>query len=302
VPVFGAFYEKISWSWRTYTFNNPGTTDPDSLRRLARSAASTPNVVLLPDRLETPANHQWSAGIGRRLSDHVALNVDYLDQHVRNLPVTVIVNQRTGGTGPRPLTSAYGNITLWGSFGDAKFRALLTSLTFDRGPTRLSIAYTLGWAQSEFGAFSTSDFPDSADYAMQRSDGDERHRLVVSGLTELAFGLQFSLVAVAASPRPFPATVGTDVNQNGVLGDDWPDGIRTWRRDGWDNWYRTVDIRLGKAFSLPGGRLIVTADVFNLLNWANHSEYQGNQALAGFAEPIGDYARRQAQVGVRYQF
>src|SRR5207244_3559356 len=110
------------------------------------SAAATPNLVLLPDRLETPANHQWSVGIGRRLSDHLVLNVDYLHQHMTDLPVTVMANQPNPVTNQRPLTSRYGNINLWGSFGDAKFRAVLTSVTFDHGPTRVSAAYTLGWA------------------------------------------------------------------------------------------------------------------------------------------------------------
>lgn len=304
VPVFGAFSEKISWGWRTYTFQNPGTTDPAVLRSrvAANPAAATPNLVLLPDRLETPANHQWSVGIGRRLSDHLVLNVDYLHQHMTDLPVTVMANQPNPVTNQRPLTSRYGNINLWGSFGDAKFRAVLTSVTFDHGPTRVSAAYTLGWAESEFGGTSTSDYPDSTSYSMQRSTGDERHRLVLSGLTELPLGLELSAIAVAASPSPFGVTVGTDVNKNGALNDDWPDGIRTWRRDGWDHWYRTVDIRLGKAFSLPRGLLLVTVDVFNLFNWANHSEYQGKQSLLDFAEPVGDYLRRQAQVGVRYQF
>ncbi len=126
--------------------------------------------------------------------------------------------------------------------------------------------------------------------------------MVLSGLTDLPLGLQLSTIAVAASPSPFAATVGTDVNKNGALNDDWPNGIRTWRRDGWGYWYRTVDIRLGKAFSLQSGHLIVTADVFNLFNWANHSEYQSKQNLLDFAEPVGDYLRRQAQLGVRYEF
>ncbi len=305
-PVFGAFFEKISWTWRTYSFQNPGTTDPAELRRrvLAGTGGVTvpPNLVLLPDRLETPANHQWSAGIGHRLSDHLTLNIDYVSQHMTNLPVTVTANRADSATGQRPLTNRYGTMTLWGSFGDAKYHGILTSVTFDAGATRVNVAYTLGWAKSEFGAVSTSDYPDSGTYVMQRSDGDERHRLVLSGLTELPFGLQFSAIAVAASPRPFAVTVGTDVNQNDSKNDDWPNGVRTWRRHGWDDWYRTVDVRLGKTFSLPRGQLIVTADVFNLWNWANHSEFQGTQNLQDFAEPVGDYARRQAQVGVRYQF
>src|SRR5436190_714408 len=141
------------------------------------------------------------------------------------LPVTVVANQTNPVTNQRPRTSRYGNINLWGSFGEAKFRAVLTSLTFDRGPTRVSAAYTLGWAESEFGGTSTSDYPDSAAYSMQRSTGDERHRLVLSGLTELPQGLRLAVIAIAASP-----------------------------------------------------------------------------SLLDFGEPIGDYLRRQAQVGLRYQF
>jgi hypothetical protein len=304
LPVFGAYFEKISWAWRIYVFQNPGTTDPAVLRSrvAANPAAAIPNLVLLPDRLETPANHQWSVGIGQRLSDHLVLTVDYVHQHLTNLPVTVLANTVNAATGQRPLTSRYGSINLWGDFGDAQFRGLLTSLTFDHGPTRGNLAYTLGWAESEFGAASTSDYPDSASYSMQRSIADERHRVVLSGLTEFPFGLQLSAIAVAASPSPFLAIVGTDVNQNTIPYDDWPNGIRTWRREGWDHWYRTVDIRLSKAFSLPRGLLLVTADVFNVVNWANHSEYQSRQDLLDFAEPVGDYARRQAQVGVRYEF
>lgn len=304
VPVFGAFDEKISWTWRNYSFPNPGTTDPAVLRArvLANRPAAAPAISLLPDRLETPASRQWSVAISHRLTDHLAFDLTYVHQHMVNLPVTVVVNLLDTLTRQRPLTSRYGDITLWGSFGDARYRALMASVVFDRGPTRLRAAYTLGWAESEFGPLSTSAYPDSAAYSMQRSDGDERHRLVLSGLTDLPLGLQLAAIVVAASPHPFAVTVGTDVNQNHSNNDDWPNGIRTWRRDGWDNWYRTIDLRIGKAFVLPRGRLIATADVFNLLNWANHSEYRSKQTATDFTAPIGDYLRRQAQVGARYEF
>lgn len=304
VPVIGALSEQISWRWRTYIFARPGTTDPQELRRRVATGGgvSTPNVVLLPDRMETPANHQWSIGAARRLSDHLALDVDYVSQHVANVPVTVRANTLDSATGQRRLTGRYGDIILWGSFGDATFRALLLSLTYERRPARVSAAYTLGWARSEFGALSTSDFPDSASYSMQRSEGDERHRAVLSGFTELPFRVELSAIVVAASPRPFLVIVGTDVNKNGIKDDDWPDGNRTWRRGGWSNWYRTADFRLGRSFARAPGRMRVTAEAFNLFNWANHSEYRGALKQAGFAEPSGDYARRQVQIGLRYQF
>ena len=304
VPLYGTINEAISIGWRTYTFRNPGTTDPEELRRRIRdsSLTSVPNLTLLKDRLETPANHQWSLGVGHQLSNRLAINLDYVHQRVTNGYLSVKTNLQNPVTRARPITSRYGDITIWDDFGDARFEALLASVTYDRGPTRLNLAYTLGWAESEFGEFTTSDYPDSASYAMQRSEGDERHRFVLSGFTELPFGLQLSGIAIIASPRPFLATVGDDLNQNGTTNDDWPDGARTLSQSGWDHWYRTVDLRLGKTFQLPQGRMTVTAEVFNVLNWASHSEYHSTQSVPGYGEPAADFARRQAQLGLRYQF
>jgi hypothetical protein len=296
VALYGAMAEKIGSTWAVYRFRNPGTTDPVALRdRVAAGDTSGPNIILLPDRLETPANHQWSVGIGQQLSDALALNLDYVNQHVKNTYVSIRTNLQR-------MIPQYGDITLWDDFGDAKFRGLLASITYDRQPTRLNLAYTLGWSESEFAGSTTSDYPDSSAYAMQRSEGDERHRLVISGLTQLPFGIDVSGIAIVASPRPFLASVGFDVNQNGTSLDDWPNGTRTHRRDGWDHWYRTVDLRLGKSFPVRGGRLNVTAEVFNAFNWANHSEYQATQTALGYGEPVADYARRQGQLGIRYQF
>jgi hypothetical protein len=304
VPLFGAHAEAITIGWRLYSFSNPGTTDPEELRRRVLEGQNTTpqNIFLLKDRLEAPANHQWSVGAGHQLTDRLAINLDYLNQRVTNAPVSVTKNLPHPVTRVRPLTSRYGNIVVYDDFGDARFDALLLSLTYDRRPTRLNFGYTLGWAHSEFGDFTTNDYPDSAAYNLQRSDGDERHRFVLSGLTQLPFGLELSGIAIIASPRPFLVRLGTDLNQNGSPSDDWPGGIRTMRQYGWQHWYRTLDLRLGKSFLMPHGSLTVTAEVFNALSWANHSEYQASQNLLAYGEPVGDYARRQAQLGIRYQF
>ena len=308
VPVSGAFVEKLSWTWRVYSLTNPGTTDPATLRDSVRkNSTAAPGLTLLPDRMETPSTRQWSAGASHRLSRRLTISADYLDQHMRNLPVTVRVNAPNTAN-QRLITNRYGDIVLWGSFGDATYRALLTSVSFDGDVTHCRAAYTLASARSEFGgltsngAFTTTDFVDSSLYRMHPSDGDERHRVVLSGLTDAPFGIQLSTIALAASPRPFYVTAGTDVNRNGTVEDDWPNGTHTRRRAGWTHWYRTIDLRVGKTFTLPHGEMIVSTDVFNVANWANHSDYQPNQKLLGFAEPAGDYARRQAQLGVRYRF
>lgn len=293
-----AYLERTSWSWRTYNFGNPGTTDPAELRRrVLANQGRLVSLQLLPDRMDTPRSRQWSAGVGRRLTSSAVVQVDYLDQRFIDLPVTVRAN-----TGPNQLTTLFGPIILWGSFGDATYRAVLTSLTVDRGSTRWTAAYTLGWSHAEFLNTPDASYPDSASYNMQWSGNDERHRIVLSGLTDGPWGLQFSTIATVASPHPYGVIVGTDVNRSGLPGDDWPDGIRTSRAHGWPNWYRTVDVRIGKSLGAARGHLLATADVFNLFNSANHSEYRSSEIQTDYQQPIGDYARRQAQVGLRYQF
>ena len=302
VPLFGTLGEAITVGWRLYSFVNPGTTDPEELRRRVLSGQNTtpPNIVLLQDRLRTPANHEWSIGAGHQLTDRLAVNLDYINQRVTNAPVTLTKNLPVAGV--RPLTGRFGNIIVWDDFGDARFDAVLVSLTYDRQPTRLKLAYTLGWAHSEFGDFTTNDYPDAAAYSLQRSEADERHRFVLSGITRLPLGMDLSGIAIVASPRPFLVTVGSDVNQNGSSSDDWPGGVRTLRRNGWDHWYRTLDVRLGRSFVLPHGSLTVTAEAFNVFSSANHSEYQATESLLSYGEPVGDFARRQVQLGLRYEF
>jgi hypothetical protein len=285
---------------------NPGTTDPAELRARFLSAggiAAAHNIVLLPDRLETPLNRLWSVGATRRLPANLTLDLDYTSKHTSNIPVTVRVNL-VDATGQRPLTSKYAGITLWGDFGDATFRALLATLRYEGSRMRGSASYSLGWARSEFRALSTSDLPDSSAYRMQRSEGDERHRLVVVGAARLPFGLQLSTIGVAASPRPFLVTADPtgDSNQNLAADDDAPDGTRTHRPRGWEHWYRTIDVRLARSATIGGGHLMVTAEGFNVLNTGNHADYRSTFGASDFGAPIVDYARRQVQLGVRYSF
>ncbi|HJQ09752.1 MAG TPA: carboxypeptidase regulatory-like domain-containing protein [Gemmatimonadaceae bacterium] len=303
-PAFSAFNEQLSYQWRVYSFTRPGTTDPAELRRrvLAGTAGVAPNLTLLPDRLESPSTRQWSIGVGRRLSEHAAVNLDYIDQHLRNVYVGTRINGADPVTGARPLTNRYGDIQLWGDFGDATYRGLLSSLTYADAAVQLTVAYTLSWAASEFGNDIPGNFPDSSDYTMQRSDGDERHRVVVSGIKQLPFGMTLSGIGIIASPRAFLAFAGSDVNGNGSPSDDWPGGTRTAYRGGWNNWYRTLDLRLAKSIQFSPGALAVTAEVFNVFNTNNPSVYQATESLSNFRHAVAYYAPRQAQIGARYSF
>jgi hypothetical protein len=69
----------------------------------------------------------------------------------------------------------------------------------------------------------------------------------------LPLGIQFSSVGSFASPRPYAVTDGRQVNDNNVTFDDFPNGQRTQRpSNDWENWYKTVDIRLQRALFTRG--------------------------------------------------
>lgn len=312
IATFMAFFERQSAGWRTYEFTNPGTTDPDALRQMVISGggSSTPSMNLMKVDMKTPYNIQSSIGVGQQLAERLALNLDYIHQDARNLYVQVSQNALDTETGHRTISDDYGTITLYDDFGRAKFDAVTASLVYDKPGLRASLAYTLGWYKAQMeglGSYVNPTF-----FVMQPTTGDERHRVVLSGVGDLPYGFKLSGVATFATPRPYVATVGEDVNHDNSFTDDFVNGIgdRTVRpTTSWANMYRTVDLRLTKAFPLGGERSFsVSAEAFNIFNWDNYSGFFGRAADASgtaftnFGSPSGVYAPRQAQLGVRYDF
>jgi hypothetical protein len=306
ITTFMAFNEKVSAGWRTYDFANPGTTDPDSLRRIVLSGGGTtpPNMFLLKTNMKTPENHQFSVGIGHQLAARVAVNLDYIHQDARHLYVQITPNWRDAVTGQRNLTNSYGNITLYDDVGRAKFDALIAGVTYDRPGLRLNTAFTLGSYKSEFEGL--GGYIDRSFLVMQPTTADERWRLVFSGIGDLPFGLKLSTVAICAAPRPYAATVGTDRNHDGNVADDFvgDSAHRVIRPPAsWKDLYRTVDLRLAKVVSVGGDRRIsVSAEAFNLFNWDNYSGFVGRANDANYGKKSGVFAPRQGQVGLRYEF
>jgi hypothetical protein len=304
-PTSNAYFEKQNASWRSYTIQNPGTTDPQVLRQMVQAGgvASRPNITLVNTEIEMPEVHQYSLGIGHHLTDNVAVNLDYINSRGTKIYANRVL---------RNISPNIGNVTLWDHNGNTQFDALVGAVTFDRTrderrPFRLNAAYTLGWYKAEFEGL--GGYADRSFFTMQRTTGDERHRLVLSGIAPLPYGFQISGVGIFATPTPFSVIVGQDLNNTGVFTDDWPDGVRTMRpANSWENMYRTVDLRLSKMFPVGTGRLEALAEVFNIFNWTNWSNFAGRMTdaagnpLSNFGEPSGVYAPRQAQIGLRYQF
>ncbi len=312
VPNFMAFNEKQAATWRTYTFLNPGTMDVALLRQRVlqgQATAGTLSITVIKDRMRTPQIRQLSVGVGHQVSPELVLNLDYTDQRAQNLYVQLNLNPIKPSTRTRRLTSRYGDILAWDDFGRARYRALVASLTYQSRLVRGNVAYTLAWAESDFDGVTPPAYPERSAYQLQRMAGEERHRLVLSGIARLPYGFQLSGIVTLASPRPFGVVDGRDLNDNNTLVDDWPGGVRTMMPPSeWAYWYRTVDVRLSWSTVLQRARLTVSAEVFNLFNWTNYSGFfgtrfdqQGNP-LASFGQPNGTFAPRQGQFGLRVEF
>jgi hypothetical protein len=317
VPSTYEFSEKQNATWRSYvfTFNNTTnlpTKDPEELRQrvISGSGVARPSITLVSTDINTPVTNMASIGVGHRLNENLAVNLDYVDQRGKNLYVNMALNPTVGGV--RVLSANYGNITAYDDFGKASFQALTAGLTFDRSareeqPLRASLAYTLGYYKTNFENF--GGWRDQSYFTTQSASGDERHRFVLSGMTPLPWGFEFSAIAITASPSPYVATAGQDLNNTGLFNDDFIDGHRTITpTGGWKAWYRTVDLRLSKLVPVPSGRVSISAEVFNAFNFGNRSSYvnqktdQAGNPISNFGQPNNAYAPRQAQAGIRYEF
>lgn len=313
-PSTNAFAEVQNASWRSYEFQNPGNETAEQLRQRVISGGLTirPNITLVATDIKTPQTIQASVGLGQVITDQLTLNLDLVNQKGKDLYVNYNANAVLPATNQRALTPNFGNITVWDDFGEAEFTALTAGLTWEVSanplrPKRMSVAYTLGFYEANFEGL--GGYANQSQFTMQKTSGDERQRVVVSGIAQLPLGFQFSGIGIAASPRPFAVTDGRDINGSGLFTDDWPNGERIQRTEGgWDHMYRTVDLRLVKNFNIGTQRVQLSGEVFNLFNWVNWAGYSGQirdrsgNPLASFGLPSGALAPRQAQMGIRYEF
>ena len=319
VTSFIGFQERRNSTWRTYNFTNPGTNDPAVLRaRVIAGQSGSPAPILIKHDMKTPHSRQMSIGVGHQLTSELGVNLDYVRQHMDNLYVQRNPNylDRTQTPARRRLTPAYGDIVLWDDIGQSDFSAVLMQGTWQRDRTRVNLAYTLGWYQGDFDTAALPNFAYPFLFSRQRTTGDERHRAVISEVSPIPFGFMLSSIATFASPRPYLTIDGRDINLNNITNDDYiggtltTSGNRTERpSNAWENWYRTVDVRLARPlFENRGRKVSVSAEVFNIFNWNNNLSYGGTQftaagaPVASFGVPTGAYAARQAQVGMRVEW
>ena len=303
-----AYLERSDASWRVYTIQNPGTTDPAVLRQmvLTGQANAAPSIDLLDTSLPLPKYTQWSIGISHQFNENLVGSVDYENSQTSDITQAYDANYYEPSIKQRILTNKYGDIWLWSGFGKASYEAILTSLSYRTNEAFAQLSYTLSSAYADNGGYPAEYVLRSLFYS-QRSNGDETHRVVINGSVNLPLGFQLSGIATLASPTAFAVAIGQDLNNDNNYTDDWPNGQRNMFPDYSKirNWYKMVDLRVTKFFVVDGRRLGIWLDAFNAGNWFNASGYFGRMrdasgnVLTDFGKPSGSYAPRTLQLGAR---
>ena len=308
----------------TFRFGiDPLPAQPTQGDRLANNSTGQ---WIRPDYVD-PRTHQAHVGYAHTLAANTTLAVDYTHVEGRREVRSTELNPLIGGRRllANDFQRVFGNPTYLGStrilaaINKSRYDAL--TFMFQRRLPRATLQahYTLAGAYSyggstgnRSGAGLAQTYNDPFNKSEWGPNGpDERHRLVATGVFDVAYGIQLSPVVQAVSARPYNLTAGTDLNADGNNNDRYIDpatgqqvSLNSARGD---NTF-VFDMRSTKFFSLGGDKKVgIFAEFFNILNTDNFGgSYGGNARATTFRQPTGFIPGignpRQVQLGARFIF
>jgi hypothetical protein len=280
--------------------------------------------------LRTPYAHHASIGLDHAIGKDMAVSASLVYVRGKHLLGTLDYNPLVAslGAGRRPndvggLPGTSASVFQLTDFAETWYRGLLVSVSRRfKGNSQLLVSYTLSKAEDitpdqiglqgvradDDGRGRNPDDPAGLPLGFDplhekgTAPGDQRHRLVVSGLCRLPWDFQFSGIFALASGRPFTAYAGVDLNGDGAS----RDRARRERTDPTTTVARNtetmpmqanVDARLSKRFTLPRGLAIeAIVEAFNLFDRTNYTEVNN---IFG-PGPFPDSPARDAQGRVTY--
>jgi hypothetical protein len=266
---------------------NPSYLTREGLLALRASAAGAgnPELFAVKNDAKPPVNDQVSLGVRQRIGIFQA-SVTGSYQRGRNGYTHLFATRNNNGLGgccnTTPLAQyGYANALIGYDGLDTRYKALF--VTLDKNYTEASgwginIAYTLSKGEQNGGDLFSLDQITPDDYGWRPRNGDERHRLVVSGIVDLPLGLQFSTLTTLGSGEAFRVTDETNGADSGFnrFTASYPDkncigGVFA---------YCEVNLSLAKKFKLFGGHQVEAAvDLLNAFN---------NKNFAGFDDSFND--------------
>ena len=340
--AYGLFYDNIRtlmnfdelwWPQRkSIVIANPNFQDPLQGKPIeAYFSTAPPNIwVMDPENVNAFA-HQYNGGVTYLLTRDMAVTADvsFVDRHSdRDLEVDINLPDPVTKVKPYP---AYGQIRQQQSSQNNQYKALLVKLE-----KRLSrrhqymVSYTLAKATDSSIRNSQGDH-----YGYQRVDsasaGDRRHRLVLSGIVQLPWQSQVSVIGDFRSSLSFNPGSSLDINRDGYTGDNPAgvafrsgcraldiDAINTFRAsrglaavsagDVACPTFANLDLRFSKSITFgQTGRVELIAQLFNIFDRANFAVPSANPGATTFGTVNAILANinapaRQAEFALRIQF
>jgi hypothetical protein len=297
---------------------------PNVLAAQPSSLPTKPNITRIDPNIETSYSEQANVQIERQLRGNALISVGYLHLRGLHLIASRNVNVPTVPAAAgipnlgRP-DSNWGNIGRFEGAGDSHYHGMIVSFSDKVGSwANVRVSYTLSKTTDDAGNFFFSTPQNNFNLRddMGRSDNDQRHRLVVSGMFRAPEGkrhgwqtglrgFQFSYIFTYASRLPFNVLLGSDRNID-TNNNDRPVGVGRNTGKGFD--FASFDLRVSRSFHLNDRvHLEMLAEGFNVFNRANfgvpnNTFGPGVTALPTFGQPTQAFDPRQLQFGLKLSF
>jgi hypothetical protein len=306
---------------------NPSYPNPyGGLSPLQFASTAPPNITIFNDNIRNPFASTETIGFSQQLSKNLAVHVDGVYEHATDGSLTVNINTPDPVTGLRPLP-AWGQINQISPLGDEKYKALFVRL--DRAYSnrvQYLVSYTLASCQDNNTTITDANNP-GADWGPCSTD--RRNTLVTSGSILLPGAFTLGGVWTLRSAMSFSAVAGKDLNNDGNVTDFVPGTTRDQGNRGLDlalvnawraqnglgpvaasqiesNKYNSLDVRLSRQFRMGTSKVVLLAQVFNILGTNNLlasgglGGYVTNALSNSFGQILTASNRQQAELAVRY--
>ena len=262
---------------------DPAYLTRDGLLQLAAtSTQGLPELFAVKNDARPPVNDQASIGIRQKVGIfQAALTASYIRGRngYTNIFATRTLNGLGGCCDTAPLQPfGYANAIVGLDGLDTRYKAIY--FTLDKNYTKssgwgLNVAYTFSKGEQNGGDLFSLDAITPDAYGWRPRAGDERHRVVISGMVDLPLGFQFSMLNTLGSGQAFQVTDATNGADSGFnrFTARYPrknciKGVFA---------YCEVNLTLAKRFSVLGKEDQFEAAV-DLLNAFNNKNFEGFDA------------------------
>jgi hypothetical protein len=247
--------------------------------------ASSSNVFFMGPNFKNPRGTQAQVGMERELAYGISISesftyintVHIARQRDTNLSAPIIdATGREVFSNPRT-ASQFGVMQLTEASARSLYRGFTTSLTVRKRRYTLDAHYTMAWNyssdDSERGISAIRyDNVLKLQNEYNYSNIDERHQFIADSIFQMPFGFELGATSRLTSGRPFTALAGSDLNKDQQNTDRPVINGQVFERNTFRNTgFKDVSFRLQRNFRLTNekGRLFLSAEIFNALNFAN---------------------------------